>query len=213
VASAQRRLALLFLIAGLLGLAWAGGAFQSLGDLEKTRARLDSLGPWAYVAFVASFALFQPLGVPAIFWVLPAALLWPFELAFPLSLAGAVGGASVGFVFARYLARDWVAERVPDRLRRFDERFAARGLAGVIVVRLLFHLFPPTHWALGLSRVSYGVYALGTFIASAFNIGIVTYFGKPAFDWIEEHAALSWAILGAIIAAALVARRVRLARK
>jgi uncharacterized membrane protein YdjX (TVP38/TMEM64 family) len=204
---------LLFLIAGVLGLAWYAGAFKALGDLEKTRALLASFGPWAYVAFVASFTVLQPFGVPAIFWVLSAALLWPFELAFPLSLAGALGGASVGFVFARYVARDWVAPRVPDRLRRFDKRFAARGLAGVILVRLVFHLFPPTHWLLGLSRVSYGVYALGTFIASAFNIGIATYFGKPAFDWVEEHATLSWAILGTIVAAALVARRVLLKRK
>jgi uncharacterized membrane protein YdjX (TVP38/TMEM64 family) len=213
VASAHRRLALLVLIAGLIGAAWVGGAFQALGDLDKARALLDSFGPWAYVAFVASFTVLQPLGVPAIFWVLPAALLWPFELAFPLSLAGAVGGASVGFFFARYLARDWVAARIPDRLRRFDERFAARGLAGVILVRLVFHLFPPTHWLLGLSSVSYGVYVLGTFLASAFNIGIVTYFGKPAFEWVEAHATVSWAILAAIVAGLLVLRRARHARK
>jgi uncharacterized membrane protein YdjX (TVP38/TMEM64 family) len=212
VASAQRRLALLFLIAGLLGLAWYGDAFQAFGDLDRTRTLLESFGPWAYVAFVASFTVLQPFGVPAIFWVLSAALLWPFELAFPLSLAGAVGGASVGFVFARYLARDWVAARVPERLRHIDKRFAARGLAGVVLVRLVFHLFPPTHWALGLSSVSYGVYAFGTFLASAFNIGIVTYFGKPAFEWIEAHATLSWAILGTTVAAVLVVRRALRAR-
>lgn len=211
--ASARRVALLVLIAGLIGAAWLGGAFRTLGDLDETRALLDSFGPWAYAAFIASFTFLQPFGVPAIFWVLPAAILWPFELAFPLSLAGAMGAASVGFVFARYLARDWVSARVPDRLRRFDERFAARGLIGVILVRLVFHLFPPTHWALGLSSVSYGVYALGTLIASAFNIAIVTYLGKPAFDWIEAHATLSWAILGMIVAGVLVARRVRNARR
>lgn len=205
--SARRRVALLVLIAGLLGAAWYGDAFQTLGNLDKTRALLESFGPWTYVAFVASFTVFQPLGIPAIFWVLSAAMLWPFELAFPLSLAGAVGGASVGFVFARYLARGWVAARLPERLRRMDERFVARGLAGVILVRLVFHLFPPTHWLLGLSQVSYGVYALGTLLGSAFHIGIVTYFGRPAFDWFEAHPTLSWTILAAVIAVALLVRR------
>lgn len=201
------------LLAALLGGAWYAGAFRTLGDLDKVRALLDSFGPWAYVVFVASFSLLQPFGVPAIFWVLSAAILWPFELAFPLSLAGAVGGASLGFFLARYMARDWVSARLPERLRHFDTRFAARGLAGVILVRLVFHLVPPTHWLLGLSQVSFGAYALGTLIGSAFNIGIVTYFGAPAYDWAEAHGPLAWGILAAIVAAVLVVRHLRFARR
>lgn len=211
--SARRRFALLALLAGLAGAAWYSGAFRTFSDIDKVRSLLGSWEPWSYVIFFGTFSFLQPLGVPAIFWVLPAAILWPFGIAFPLSLAGALGAASVGFLFARYLARDWVAARLPDRLRRVDERLLARGLAAVILIRLVFHLIPPTHWLLGLSNVRYGAYALGTVLGSVPNIALVTYFGVQALRWVETHSSMAWAILAAVLLIGLVARRVWLARR
>jgi uncharacterized membrane protein YdjX (TVP38/TMEM64 family) len=207
-----RRFALLALIIALLG-AWHSGAFRTFSDVDQVRALLDSWGPWAYVFFLGSFSVLQPLGIPAFFWVLPAAILWPFQVAFPLSLAGALGAASIGFLFARYLARDWVAARLPDRLRRFDDRLETHGLRAVILIRLVFLLSPPTHWLFGLSKVSYGAFALGTVLGSIPHLALVTYFGERAFRWIDQNSTLSWVVLAAIIAGALVVRRVFLARR
>ena len=209
----QLRFALLALILGLLGAAWYGGAFRTFSDVDQVRALIDSWGPWAYVFFLGTFISIQPLGIPALLWVVPAAILWPFWIAFPLSLAGGLGAASTGFFFARYLARDWVAARLPVRLKRFDDRLATHGLRAVILIRLVFLLGAPTHWLLGLSKVGYGAYALGTLIGSLPGIAFVTYFGERAYRWIEANLALSWTGLAAIIAAALVARRMLSARK
>ena len=206
------RIALLALIIALLGFAWHSGAFRTFSDVDQVRALLDSWGPWAYVFFLGSFTVLQPLGIPAFFWVLPAAILWPFWVAFPLSLAGALGAASVGFLFARYLAREWVAARLPDRLRRVDDRLETHGLRAVILVRLVFLLSPPTHWLFGLSRVSYGAFALGTVLGSIPNLALVTYFGENALRWIDQNSTLTWVVLAAIVAGVLVVRRVLLAR-
>ena len=179
----RRRLLLLALVLSLLAAAWAGGAFRTFSDLGHVRTLLDSWGPWAFVLYLVSFSILQPFGIPAFFWVVPAALVWPFWVAFPLSLAGGMGAASVGFFFARYLARDWVEARLSPRLRRFDHRLATHGLRAVIVIRLVFLLSTPTHWLIGLSQISYGVFVLGTVIGSIPNIALVTYFGEKALGW------------------------------
>jgi uncharacterized membrane protein YdjX (TVP38/TMEM64 family) len=209
----HRRFALLALVLGLLGAAWYSGEIRTFSDVGHLRVLLDSWGPWAHVVFLVTFTFLQPLGIPAFLWVVPAAILWPFWIAFPLSLAGGLGAASTGFVFARYLARDWVAARLPVRLKRFDHRLGTHGLRAVILIRLVFMLGAPTHWLLGLSKVGYSAYALGTLIGSLPIIALVTWFGDEAYRWIEANLALSWAILAAIIAAALVARRTLFARK
>lgn len=213
LAPMRRRFTLLALVLLLLAAAWYSGAFRAFSDVDRVRALIDSWGPWAYLFFLGTFIVLQPLGIPALLWVVPAGILWPFWIAFPLSLGGGLGAASTGFLFARYVARDWVAARLPVRLRRFDHRLGAHGLRAVILIRLVFLLGAPTHWLLGLSKVDYRAYALGTVIGALPSIALVTYFGERAYRWIEANQALSWAVLAAIVAAALVARRMLFARK
>ena len=193
--------------------AWRSDALHAFGDANRVRALLDAYGPWAYAVFLATFAVLQPLGIPALLWILAAAILWPFPVAFALSLAGALLAASVGFVFARYLARDWVAARLPPRLRRFDERLVTHGLRAVILIRLVFLLSPPTHWLLGLSGVRYAAFALGTIVGSIPNIAIVTYFGEQALRWVEANAPAFWIGVAVVAVIGVLARRALPGRK
>lgn len=206
--AAWKRVLLLAVIVGIFAAAWRTGAFELFRDMDRLRALISSWGPWAYVLFVATFTVLQPLGIPAVFWILAAGLLWSFPVAFALSMTGAVCGASLGFFFARYLARDWVAARLPERIRRYDDKIAANGLRAVILIRLVFLLAPYTHWILGLSKVRYGAFVLGTVIGSIPNIGIVTWFGEVALRWLEAQSPVAWAVAGAVVVAALVARRI-----
>ena len=197
----------------LAALAWYAGLFEAFGDAARVRVLLAGWGPWAEVLYVASFVLLQPIGIPAFFWVLPAGIVWPFWQAYALSLLGVAGAASAGFLFARHIARDWVASRLPGRARRLDEHFSARGLRSVILFRLVFQLGAPTHWLLGLSKVGYGTFVLGTVIGAMPAVAFVTYFGERAFHWAEMHATMAWVIAVSALAVALIARRVILARK
>jgi hypothetical protein len=56
-------------------------------------------------------------------FMLPAAMVWPIPIAFAASFTGAISAATVGFLFARYTARDWVSKRIPLRFRHLNEKF------------------------------------------------------------------------------------------
>ena len=201
-----RTLLALFVVA-LVFTAWKFGAFEAFGSTDKVHALIDSWGVWAYVLYVLTFVALMPFGIPAFVWVLPAGLLWPFWVAYPLSLLAVAGASSVGFLFARYIARDWIAARMPGRIRRFDERFSANGLRSVILFRLVFQLGAPTHWLLGMSRIGYGTFVLGTVLGAMPVVALVTWFGHDVVHWVEMHGALAAAILAVLVACAILARR------
>lgn len=202
------------LLAGVLALgAWKLGAFEAFDSADKVHALLDSWGAWAYVLYVVSFVLLMPFGVPAFVWVLPAGLLWPFWVAYPLSLFAVAGGSSVGFLFARYVAREWVGARLPGRVRSFDQRFSARGLRSVILFRLVFQLGAPTHWLLGLSSVGYGTFVVGTVLGAMPAVALVAWYGPDVVRWMEMHGAMSLGILAVLVAVVAVGRRLLRARR
>ena len=209
----RRRTLVAVLVVVLLLLAWKLGAFETFGSTDKVHALIDSWGVWAYILYVISFVALMPFGIPAFMWVLPAGILWPFWVAYPLSLFAVAGASSVGFLFARYIARDWVAARMPPRIRRLDERFSAGGLRSVILFRLVFQLGAPTHWLLGMSGIGYGTFVLGTVLGAMPVVALVTWFGHDVVHWVEMHGALAAAILGVLVAGTILARRMLRARR
>ena len=209
----RRRILVLLLVIALVVVAWKFGAFETFGSTAKVHALIDSWGVWAYVLYVVSFMALMPFGVPAFVWVLPAGVLWPFGIAFPLSLLAIAGGSSVGFFFARYIARDWVAARMPGRVRRFDERFTANGIRSVSVFRLIFQIGAPTHWLLGLSSVGYGTFLAGTILGVMPVVALVAWLGHDVVHWVEMHGFLAAGILVAIVAGVIFARRGLRARR
>lgn len=202
------RIVAMLLVAGLLFAAWRLGAYSTFSDEDKVHALLDSWGVWAYVIYLVSFVLLMPFGIPAFVWVLPAGIVWPFAVAYPLSLIAVAGGSSVGFLFARYLGRDWVVARMTGRIRRIDERFSARGLRSVIVFRLVFQLGAPTHWILGLSSVGYGTFVVGTVIGAMPVVALVAWFGHDVVHWVQAHLMLTAAIALLCAAVVVLIRRV-----
>jgi len=203
----RRRTALAAVAIVLMVAAWKLGAFENFGSTDKVHALIDSWGTWAYVLYVVSFMALMPIGIPAFVWVLPAGILWPFWVAYPLSLFAVACGASNGFFFARYIARDWVAARMSGRVQRFDQQFTANGLRSVILFRLVFQLGAPTHWLLGMSQVGYGTFVVGTVLGAMPVVALVTWLGHDAVHWVEMHGVLAVVILVAAVAAAVTARR------
>jgi uncharacterized membrane protein YdjX (TVP38/TMEM64 family) len=192
----------------LLALVWYSGALDGWLSIERLRALFSSLGPWGYVLFVASFALLQPVGVPALIWLVAAGIIWPFWVAFSLSLAAAALAGSIAFLIARHIARDWVAARMPTRLKQYDDRLEAHGLISVIVLRLVMRLNPATPWVLGLSRVRFDRFLLGSVIGSVPSIAMATYFGAQALEWAEENPVLFWSGVATLAVLAIGVQRV-----
>jgi uncharacterized membrane protein YdjX (TVP38/TMEM64 family) len=175
--------------------AWQLGLFELLGSAEDTADALRGLGVGGYALYVVAFALFAPFGVPGIAFVLPAAMIWPHEVAFVLSLTGATASAIVGFGFSRFLARDFVAARIPASIERRLARLEARPIRTIVVIRLFFVLFPPSHWALGVSNVRFPTYVWGSLLGYLVPMALLTWAGGGAMDWLVEQPAEMWRLV------------------
>ena len=204
----RQRILLVVVVAVALVAVWAGGWFNDL-DAETLGATLRGTGIWAPLVYSLAFALLEPFFVPGILFVLVGSLVWSWGPLFLLSWAGAVGAGIVGFGFARTIGRDWVQRHLPDRLRRYDERLETRGFVTVVVVRLLFFLAPPAHWLLGLSRVRFGPFVLGTMIGFVPGIALLTAVGKGVVDWLSTQPPWTWVALVAGVALVLALARLR----
>jgi len=109
-----------------------------------------------------------------------------------LNLAGTVGTGIFSFAGGRFVARDWVQQRLPKRVRRFDDRLRTHGLRTVFLLRLIFYTTPTVQWALGVSRVSFAPFLIGTVIGVAPFTLMTTLIGIRVAAWIEEHPVASW---------------------
>lgn len=150
------------IVALAAGLAFAFANRQQFSQ-EALQAWLASAGWWAPVLFIAIYAagtvLFLPgsvltLAAGALFGILPGAL---------YSLTGATLGAVLAFLVARHLAGEWVAQNTGGRLKQLIEGVEAEGWRFVAFVRLV-PLFPfnVVNYALGLTRIPLGSYALAS---------------------------------------------------
>ncbi len=178
-------LGLLFLAAVLTVL--LGGFYEDL-DAAQVRAWLQASGIWGPIVFLLAFAILQPVGLSAHVFIIAASLVWPPALALALSWAGATLGGCTAFGFARFVGHDWVQERIPDRLRGYDERLATKGFRTVLILRLTLFTFGPMQLMLGVSKVRFGPYVLGTALGLLPLVAAETLIGASLVEWLFARA-------------------------
>jgi len=207
----RNRLLFLALLLAIAGAAYLAGLFEYLAP-DRLRELVASAGAWAPALLVVLFILLEPFGAPGFVFLLTSATLFSFELALLVNWLGATGAGLFGFAFARYMGRDWVASRMPARLRAWDERLSQNGLLFVVGYRLLFFLNPASHWALGLSQVPAPAAILGTALGFAPWVWVWTYFGENILSWLEAQPLGIW-IAGGVAVAVIIAIRSARARR
>ncbi|MCB9743419.1 MAG: TVP38/TMEM64 family protein [Alphaproteobacteria bacterium] len=178
-----RRVVLPLLFLGAALALWRSGALADL-DVEGVRAHIASAGAWGPVLYLLLFALLQPFGLSGHVFVLTAALVWPPQAALPLAWAGSMLAASVAFATSRYLARDFIQARVPPKLRRWDDALAERGIRTVIVLRLIFWTTFLVQLSMGLSKLRWRDYLIGSAIGNLPVIVLEVFFGDQLFGWL-----------------------------
>jgi LPXTG-motif cell wall-anchored protein len=188
-------------IAAALAVAVALLVAQRLGILhqlsEPTRAArtLRDLGGWGYFAFIVSYAVFQPFGIPGTVFILVAPLIWPWPVAFALSMTGTMAASVVGFSFARVVARDWVQAIIPARFRRYDDALAERAFATVFLLRLVFWMPPLLHAFFGVSKVRFSTHFWGSLFGYVPPIFLVSFFGQQVFVAMTGVSLGAWLTL------------------
>jgi uncharacterized membrane protein YdjX (TVP38/TMEM64 family) len=186
----------LLVLAGL-ALAHRLGAFEHLAEPARLAQTLVELGAWGYFAFVLAYAAFQPFGVPGTVFIVAAPLIWPWPVAFALSMTGTMAASVVGFSFARFVARDWLSPRIPARFKKYDEALARRAFATVFVLRLVFWMPPLLHAFFGVSKVPSGTHFWGSLAGYVLPLWLVSYFGQRLFDALRRAPQADWLVTAA----------------
>ncbi len=129
---------------------------QLSAQLPRLTAAVDGLGSLGPIVFIAAYAVACVAFVPASLLTLAAGALFGVVKGTIFVLAGATLGAFGAFLIARYVARDWVAQRVQKDVRfaAIDRAIAEQGRKVVFLLRLSPVIpFNVLNYALGLTQV------------------------------------------------------------
>jgi len=126
---------------------------------------VDSLGAIAPIAFIVLYIVITVAFLPASVVTLGAGVVFGVVKGSLLVFLGAMLGASAAFLVGRYVARDWVSRRIANsqKFKAIDEAIGREGRKIIFLIRLSpafpFNLL---NYALGLTKVSFKDYVLGT---------------------------------------------------
>lgn len=176
------------------------GIFELVTEPARFKAALLDLGPAGYLAFVLAYAALQPFGVPGTVFVWVAPLIWPWPTAFAVSMTGTMAASVIGFSFARFVARDALARRIPPWLTRYDQALQRNGFATVALLRLVFWMPMALHTFLGISRVGFWTHFWGSLVGYALPLWATAYFGQRLLDEVLALPPTAWAVSAVIVA-------------
>lgn len=210
----RAKLGALVAVLGMLSAAWHFGVLARVGEPRMLAQALVQMGGWGYLAFIVAYAALQPFGVPGTIFIIAAPMIWPWPTAFALSMTGTMLASVVGFSFARFLARDWIAARIPARFRSYEEALEKNAFQTVVVLRLIFWMPQLLHAFFGVSNVGFWTHIAGSVVGYALPLFLVSYLGAEMFDASGKMNPHAWPIMAGLLVFSLVVAAVtRMHRK
>ncbi len=199
---------LLCAAAALLGWLWWMGTLAELSDPDRLRVMVDDAGAAGPLAFVGLVLLLFPvmLAGPPI-WL--SGSLWPIPLAILYSAIASAVPSLLFYAAARRLGREWAADRIPARLRRYEERLEQHPLRTVVLLRLLLWINPAVDILVGVSAVSTRNYLIGSAIVLAPATVVHVVLPAKGIELAGDMPAWLWPALGVLLAVGLTSLFVR----
>ncbi|MGA2956129.1 MAG: TVP38/TMEM64 family protein [Thermodesulfobacteriota bacterium] len=137
---------------------------------------LDRAGFWAPLVFMLVYAAGICLFVPGtVLTALGAALFGPYW-GFGYVWVGAMAGAIMAFWIGRTLGRDFAASLIGEKLKKYDEAIERNGFATVLYLRLVYFPFTLMNFGMGLTKVRFWDYFVGTGLGILVGTFIFTFF-------------------------------------
>ncbi len=155
---------------------------ESLGRL------VEQAGWWAPLLYMLVYAAGVCLFLPGTLLTgLGAAIFGPY-LGFVYVWAGAMLGAGAAFLIGRTLGREFAASLIGDRLRKYDDAIERNGFATVLYLRLIYFPFTAMNFGMGLTKVHFRDYLLGTALGIIVGTFIFTFFiGTLKEVWVSGN--------------------------
>jgi uncharacterized membrane protein YdjX (TVP38/TMEM64 family) len=191
-------------LALILGALWWSGALAELSDAEQLRELVAQAGLAGPIVFVGVVVLLFPLLLagPAI-WI--SGTIWPIPIAIVYAGVASTLASASFFGLARWLARDWASARIPDNVRKYEERLESHPVRTIVVLRALLWINPAVDILIGVSRVSIPTYlgASAAVLAPLTAMHVVfpakgIEFASAAPDWLAPAAGVA-AVAGVAI--------------
>lgn len=155
------------LLAAVLGaFLWLGpqnadlaGLRDRVGDLLALRAANPG---WFVAGYVLAYVAVTAFSLPIAVWMtLGAGAIFGFWLGLAVALGAATVGATLAFLAARYFLRDWVRQRLGERLGRIETGIRRDGAYYLFSLRLIPAIpFFAINLAMGLTGMNWLVFAL-----------------------------------------------------
>jgi len=174
--------------------------------LEAAQGWTAALGVLAPAVYVAVYVVATLIGVPGMPFTLLSPFLFGIGPAFVVMVAGSAISAALGFLIARYLARDALAERLAgtDGFARLSALVEEHDWAVIPVLRILpIAPFAVVNYGFGLTRISFWRY-FGWSELAMIPMNAVLVVGAGLFVDAATRGTASWPLLGVAAAAAVV---------
>ncbi len=215
--AAAGRFALLLLVLAAVGLAVWLTPLHALVTRAGARALLAEVRAWplAPLAFVLLYTAAAALALPGSALTLAGGALFGLWLGLALNWLGATAGATLAFLLARRLGRDFVRRRLKGRVAALDEQAGRHGFRAVLLLRLVPLIpFNALNYGAGISSVRLRDYVAASAIGMLPGCFAYTYFADAILAGSLEarrsaylHMLLAGALLLALSLLPLVWRR------
>jgi uncharacterized membrane protein YdjX (TVP38/TMEM64 family) len=163
---------ILLLVVAILGIAsffyFDLGQYLSLESLKENKEKLNAFyennATTMILGFIGVYVVSTAFSLPGatILTLAGGAIFGPWVGTLAVNV-GATLGATLAFLAARFLLRDWVEQKFGDRLKPFNEGFSNNAVNYILFLRLV-PLFPffLVNLVSGLTQVPIRVYFFGT---------------------------------------------------
>jgi uncharacterized membrane protein YdjX (TVP38/TMEM64 family) len=126
---------------------------------------IDSLGSWGAIAFIVLYIFATVAFLPGSILTLGAGVVFGVFFGSVYVFIGATLGAIAAFLVGRYLARDWIAQKIAgnQKFKAIDQAVGQEGFKIVLLTRLspIFPFFL-LNYAYGITGVSLKDYAIAS---------------------------------------------------
>ncbi len=153
--------------------------FTSLRNLltrEALSRFFEDVGSWAPLAYVLFYAAGACLFIPGSLLTAVGAVIFGPYYGFLYVWVGAMIGATIAFWIGRTLGREFAATLIGDRLKKYDDAIEKNGFATVLYLRLIYFPYTPMNFGMGLTKVRFRDYLLGTGLGMIVGIFVITFF-------------------------------------
>ena len=183
------------LLLAVFALLFIFGVFDFLHDRERIESFFNDSGLFGPVLYVLAFVAAQPLSLPGAALIIPATFVWDWWEVFAYSMLGGIIASSLGFSISRWLAQDWVRRRLPQRFIGWEKRFVDHALLSTIALRLVTGYAPAADWFLGISKVRWREFIIGTILGLIPATFLFSYYGDDTVRWVQDAPLIAVAVV------------------